>query len=242
MLDAARDYLKKGWAPIDLPHKSKAPVIEEWQKLRLEEAELEGHFGGAPKNIGVLLGEPSGDLIDVDLDATEAVRVADRFLPKTAAVFGRRSKPRSHRLYICSIKTETFSDVTKQDDEKQNDEKSMLVEIRSTGRQTVFPRSTHPLGELVEWVEDGEPARVDAAELRLMVVHLAGAALLAHHWPGRGARHDAALAAAGLLVRLGVEEARVVEIVAGAARAAWQVVSRCDVIGFAASLQECGNV
>jgi hypothetical protein len=47
----------------------------------------------------VQLGPKSGGLCDVDLDCTEAVVLAPAFLPPTHAVFGRKSKPRSHYLY-----------------------------------------------------------------------------------------------------------------------------------------------
>jgi hypothetical protein len=42
----------------------------------------------------------------------------------------------------------------------------MLVEVRSTGCQTVFPPSTHESGEAIEWIdEDLEPAEIDPDEL-----------------------------------------------------------------------------
>jgi hypothetical protein len=44
--------------------------------------------------------------------------------------------------------------------------------------------------------------------------------MLARHWPPDGSRHDGALAAAGFLVRAGVDDEHVVKIVMGAARAA----------------------
>jgi len=46
------------------------------------------HFNGEAANIGVLLGEPSGNLVDVDLDTTEARAVVPSYLPPTHAVFG----------------------------------------------------------------------------------------------------------------------------------------------------------
>ena len=58
------------------------------------------HFNGTG-NIGVLLGEPSGWLIDVDLDCDEAVALAPKFLPPTGATSGRPGKPASHWWYVC---------------------------------------------------------------------------------------------------------------------------------------------
>jgi putative DNA primase/helicase len=208
-LDVAAKYTARGWRVVPLQHAAKAPVLHEWQTLRLDTADLPRHFDGQPLNIGVLLGAPSGDLADVDLDAPEAVALADAFLPSTAAVFGRAGKPRSHYEYVAEIETEKFADV----------DGSMLVEIRSTGGQTVFPGSTHPSGEQIEWAADGEPAPIEAGELRRAVVQLACAAVLARHWP-RGSRHDAALAAAGFLRRAGIDEELVVKIITSAARVA----------------------
>ncbi|MBI2218775.1 MAG: bifunctional DNA primase/polymerase [Candidatus Rokubacteria bacterium] len=209
-LDVARDYRARGWYCIPIPYEAKRPTLDCWPDLRLEADDLAEHFNGGPSNVGVLLGAPSGDLADVDLDCSETIALADALLPSTAAVFGRASKPRSHRLYASEIQTEKFADV----------DGTMLVEIRSTGGQTVFPGSTHPSGEAVEWAEDGDPAHVEPGELRHAVVHLAVAALIARHWPGDGMRHETALAAAGFLARAGVDAESVVRIITGAARVA----------------------
>lgn len=214
--DVALNYLARGWRSIPIPHRTKRPTLDAWQDLRLDREDLAACFNGHPSNIGVLLGEPSGDLVDLDVDAREAVALADIFLPSTPAVFGRASKRRSHRLYTCAIITEKFADC----------DGAMLVEIRSTGGQTVFPGSTHPSGERIEWAENGAPARVDPDELRRATTHLAISAMFARHWPGVGVRHEGALAAAGFLARAGVDDEAVVKIIMGAARAAGDDDSR----------------
>jgi P4 family phage/plasmid primase-like protien len=213
-LDAAMDYLRRGWRPIPIPHRAKAPTIPGWPSLRLDSADLPGYFNGGPLNVGVLLGEPSGWLVDVDLDCPEALHLAPAFLPPTRSRFGRPSKRASHWLYIVTtpVESEAFKD-------PDGDGKAMLVELRATG-QTVFPGSVHETGEPIDWDEDGELARGDGATLRQAVADLATACLLARHWPAPGSRHAAALAAAGLLVRGGLDEARVVRIVHHAAMAA----------------------
>jgi len=96
-----------------------------------------------------------------------------------------------------------------------------LVELRSTGGQTVVPPSVHVSGELIEWESEGDPAEVDSKCLIQDVARLAVAALLKRHWPAPGSRHDAALAVAGLLMRFGFSQdytAHFVEVVAAAAR------------------------
>ncbi len=52
-----------------------------------------------PSYQGVLLGEPSLRLIDVDLDHPLTLELAASYLPPTNSIFGRTSKPRSHWLY-----------------------------------------------------------------------------------------------------------------------------------------------
>lgn len=167
-LDAARDYCARGWSVVPIPHRSKNPGYKGWEQTRLTADELPQRFNGQPQNIGVLLGEPSGWLIDVDLDHARCVELADQYLPPTPAVFGRAGKPRSHRIYRVSKTVAT----------KKHRSKSagMLVELRSTGMQTVFPPSTHESGEDIAWdVNGAEPAEVDPDELLRAVEALANA-------------------------------------------------------------------
>ena len=86
VITAAGQYVERGWSVVPVPHRSKNPGFHSWQQLRLAEADLPEHFNGRPQNIGVLLGEPSGWLIDVDLDHPRAVELAEQFLPPTPAV------------------------------------------------------------------------------------------------------------------------------------------------------------
>lgn len=164
--DLARHYLANGWAAIPIPAGTKKPILAGWQKLRLTAEQVEQHF--APdSNIGVLLGKPSGGLIDVDLDHPLAVELAPQFLPPTAARFGRASKRQSHWLYQAEDATTHKRRV------RIDDADVMLVELRSTGCQTVFPTSIHPSGEQITWDSNGEPAVVNAAELQKAVDALA---------------------------------------------------------------------
>jgi hypothetical protein len=215
-IDVARTYLARGWAPVPVPHREKAPRLAGWQRLRLAEADLPRYFNGHGQNLGILLGTASGGLVDIDLDCPEAIALADHFLPPTAAVFGRQSKPRAHRLYRVSdaIVTQRFVDLT------QTAGTAVLVELRASGAQTIFPPSTHPSGEVVRWDADGEPAEVDAATLARAVRRLAAACLLVRHWPARGARHDTALALAGALLRAGWVEDDAARFIAAVADAA----------------------
>ena len=66
-LDTVISYFSRGWMPIPIPHKSKNPNRKEWQKERFSREDLPKHFNNG-QNVGLLLGEPSGGLVDVDLD------------------------------------------------------------------------------------------------------------------------------------------------------------------------------
>jgi putative DNA primase/helicase len=153
---------------IPVPDRSKDPGIPGWPKLRLKEPDLAQYFNGHQQNIGVLLGEPSNWLVDVDLDHPRCIGLADKFLPPTPAVFGRRSKPRSHRLYYVTGPVSTKIVRSKS--------AGTLVELRSTGLQTVVAPGTHESGEAIEWeVPDAEPATVDPEQLLAAVQALGNA-------------------------------------------------------------------
>lgn len=193
--EIASELAGSGYRPVPVPFKKKRPVIRGWQKLRLEGEALVEYFGRSPGNVGVLLGEPSGWLVDVDLDCTEAVALAEQCLPATAT-FGRASKRRSHYLYKSPhTRTAKFKDPV---------EGSMLLELRSTGCQTIMPGSTHVSGEPIEWTnEERTPREVEAAALLRAVQVFACACLLARYWPAKGSRHDVALHFAGAMAHSG---------------------------------------
>ena len=206
-LDIAKDYLRRGWQPIPIPHRSKNPNLSGWQNLKLIESELPNHFNGKPQNIGVLLGTRSNGLTDIDLDSPEAVKIADYFLPETKAVFGRAGKPRSHRLYFCtSGKFEKFNNpfliISKDESERK---RACIVELRTgDGKQTVFPGSTHESGESISWQSDGEPLQVEAQILRRSVALLASACFVSTFWRS-GMRNELTLALSGALLRNGFD-------------------------------------
>jgi len=197
----ALEYIRNGWRPIPVPLREKGPRLKNWQRLRAEEADVARLFKNG-QNVGLLLGEPSGGLVDVDLDSPEAVTLASSFLPITERIHGRSSSPASHRWYRTKpvALPEKFSDPTG----------ACLVELRSTGQQTLAPPSIHPSGEVVEWESEGEASEVKASELRRGVSRLAAATLLVRSWPSEGGRHEFVLAVAGLLLRSAwsLEEAR----------------------------------
>lgn len=192
--DAARGYLAYGWMPVPIVEGTKKPAMACWEDLRLQEDQIRTLWSNG-EGVGLLLGEPSGGLVDVDLDCPEALRAADLILPLTTRVHGRRSAPTSHRWYLCDPIPEK---VFRFKDPGGN----TLVELRSTGGQTIVPPTVHPSGEALRWEGEGEPAPVDGEVLRHRVQQLAAVALLARNWPKKG-RHDASMALAGALLGAG---------------------------------------
>lgn len=77
----------------------------------------------------------------------------------------------------------------------------MILEIRSSGSQTVFPPSVHESGEVIVFDKRGLPGKVDSNSLVKGVQRLAAATLLARHWSNVASRHEAALALSGALLR-----------------------------------------
>lgn len=189
------DYLERGWHPIpihgiadDCRNPGKQPVGEKWQtQPKPRNGQVDRLFAG--RNVGLLLGEPSGNLFDVDLDAPEARDLAPAFLPGTGLTHGRASSPSSHWWYRCDKAPQTTRWNLTEIDPKTNRPRNgeTLVELRGTGGQTVVPPSTHPSGEVLTWESDGDPAEVAYDELRDAVNRLAMAAWLVRRGWGRAA-------------------------------------------------------
>ncbi|KAA9012400.1 DUF3987 domain-containing protein [Niallia endozanthoxylica] len=210
--NAAKFYTKFGLRVLPVQYRSKQPSIGQgWQKLNINEDEI-GRYFSSLQNIGVLLGEVSQGLIDVDLDTIEATMIAHLFLPETNFIFGRKSKPKSHWLYFVEpvIKTKKFPDTNGQ----------MILEIRSSGSQTVFPPSVHESGEMIQLEKNGLPGTVASNDLVKGVQRLAAATLLAKHWSSVGSRHEAALALSGALIRCDWPQEDIEKFIEGIAIAA----------------------
>ena len=222
-LDVARRCISRGWNPVPVPFRKKAPIDIEWQKRVITEDNVAEYFNGKQQNVGVVLGPTSRGLTDVDLDCNEAVEIAADLLPKTGAIFGRASKPRSHYLYETTLTETSSKGVLQFRDPTIKGNRNILVELRiggTSGAQTIVPGSTHVDGEIVEWAADGEPAEIEGSGLKASVSAVASAALLARHWPGEGQRHEAALAVGGILASVGFEEAGIERFVRAVAKAA----------------------
>ena len=168
--EAIRHFIAAGWDLVPIRPGEKRPTEEGWPDRHYTVEDLSaGKFG-------VKLGVASHDVADVDLDCEQALVLADLCLPPTVT-YGRRSTPRSHRLYRAPG---AFTRLFGYD--------GTLVELRaqsSTGRsgaQSVPPPNIHDGGEPYEWDEDDgrdaivlpdAAAEIDAADLLERVIRLA---------------------------------------------------------------------
>jgi hypothetical protein len=192
-LKTALGYIGRGWNPLPVSRRTKKPIGCEWQKRRLNNKTAPNYFNGGKLNVGVQMGPMSSGLTDVDLDCREALVIGALLLPKTNTIFGRKSKPRSHWLYVTELAGSIdkaclqFRDVDGTDGRNG----TMMLELRigggGKGSQSVFPGSVHESGELVEWAVDGVAVTVDGDKLLQRVKRIAVATLLARHWPCRAA-------------------------------------------------------
>ena len=205
--------MRAGFAPIPVPAGSKNPNRPCWQQQRVTLEDIP-RLWNTGQNVGILNGEPSGWLIDVDLDCALAVKLAGRFLDPTLTS-GREINPNSHWWYYCEgIETQSFCDI---------DGRKKLIELRSTGSQTLVAPSVHPGdGDRYVWCASGlEIARVDRGKLLRQIRLLASAVLVGQRLPptranGGGGRHDYALALAGFLQRHGLGEEDTLNILVAA--------------------------
>lgn len=221
VVEAALDAYRRGLTPLPIPRHSKSPVMAGWTRLRWPDpttdtgegeaqvrAAFEEYTAGGSTNLGVLLGEASGDLIDVDLDHPAAARLKSYLLPYTAAIHGRETSRKSHYWYRAKPGTLPATRRLRIPD-KSGRGSGVSVEIRGNGAQTIVPPSIHPAtAETYEW--EGEPwggdegpALVDGTELLAQVILLGLCSVLLDAWPGPGQRHDAYVALAGGLLRYG---------------------------------------
>src|ERR687893_541541 len=167
----ARRYIELGYAPIPVPPGSKNPDRSGWQNEHWTVEDVPRCWNNG-QNIGLLTGEPSGWLVDVDLDVHEAVEIAGRFLPQTLTS-GRESRPHSHWWLRAAGTTNR--------DYRDTDGKKRLVELRTTGRQTLVAPPTHTSGERYTWhTQSGlQVAEIRADELEEKVRELKTATLIA---------------------------------------------------------------
>jgi hypothetical protein len=164
MNDLLKLYYTRGYSLKPVPCGSKRPVIKGWPDQEFKLTDFAQY-----SNVAIRVGKRSRNLVDCDLDCEEAIELAPLYLPETGAIFGRRSKPRSHWLYIAeAAQFEAFVDPIAQ---------QTMLELRSDGRDggahiTLVPPSIAD-GEYREWHDSIiAPAVFNARALRTCMARL----------------------------------------------------------------------
>jgi hypothetical protein len=82
----ARQYFGTSSVLLPIPIREKGPKLKGWQTLTLDQSNEPAYIKRLEQsgNIGVLLGEPSGDLVDIDFDTDVAVEIFCKLNPHLA--------------------------------------------------------------------------------------------------------------------------------------------------------------
>jgi hypothetical protein len=143
LLETVLEYHRRGF--IVTPLHGKKPILKHWQQRELSDQEISLYFDGG-RNVGIVLGGPAG-LVDVDLDNPVAITVGNHLLPTTIQS-GREKSPHSHCWYVCNRAPASRRYTLPKamaDRLMVESGEATLVELRSTGRQTVVAPSVHPV-------------------------------------------------------------------------------------------------
>lgn len=205
-IQTAEDWRERDVYCVPLRPHSKRPKNTDWTKLRLDGAKLRKAFK-VGDNIGALWGEPSKHATDLDLDLEQACLVAPHILPETF-IYGRRDKPRSHYVYRCP------GAETKKWQIGRGSDIGTVVEIRSTGAQSVLPPSIHPDGDRYHIENDVEFFDISKGELERYGDEVAIAAIFTLFYPQSGSRHDYVHACTGTLCHAEWSEEKVRRVMA----------------------------
>ena len=219
--DLLRFYDNEGIKLVRLSHRMKKPVDEEWQQRQVPVEDLQEWVrqGG---DVGWQCGEVSGWMSVVDLDCTEARRLASRFLSETLRGAKGEESPSQYFYRSAELGYKKFSELGGPGE---------LIALKASnngrGHQVAVAPSVHREKGPYHFVGGYNPAAIAVVgkeELRHRVGMLAVATLIARHLPpskeeGGGGRHDIALALAGYMLRNG----EVTEDVEKMLTAAWGV-------------------
>jgi hypothetical protein len=158
-------------------------------------------------NFGIHL---SGPLVDVDIDSDSPylMRALDTLLPSCSHVWGRRSRPRTHRLYLLRS-ADSFDPASHHFLKRIKNIQEAELEVRggpvSRGEYSIMPGSIHPSGEMYEWNDIGRakssPTVVSQEELFGAIRMSAAIAILAPYWQP-GARNHLNMAISGMLAKV----------------------------------------
>lgn len=205
----AQSWFDMGIFPVPLKPRTKKPKGGKgWNTLRVTPETIPEFFKSGD-NVGGLWGEPSKWLVDIDLDWDEACELAPYLLPETF-IYGRQQRPLSHYIYRCRGVTTSKRRLSDRELDEEAQKKATIVEIRSTGSQSVLPPSIHDEDRDRYEINHDVPFKdISRAELERLCDEIAAASLLVRHYPGKGSQHDFIHTVTGSLMWSGWHETRV---------------------------------
>lgn len=134
-------YQELGFSVIPLVYGSKRPALpswEEYQGRRPTEEELTAWFGGERRNVGVICGEVSDNLVVLDFDRPEVFEKVKSCLPPSAPVV---ETGRGFQVYLRTpfpAQTQKISQAG--------------IDVRGEGSYVVAPPSLHPNGRIYRFL------------------------------------------------------------------------------------------
>lgn len=188
----------------------KATINEDFHKQRLREISNPAF----EDNLGIIT---HSDLVDIDVDTDvekypQVLEALDVYLPRCKHIWGRKSKPNTHRLYKLVADGKPLAEVDRSCfPVLKRIEKILHIEFRNCQKggksYSALPGSVHPSGELVQWKNLHSASeglvKVDIFSFVDDLRQAAAATLLAPYWI-EGTRNDLTMAMSGFLYRLSV--------------------------------------
>lgn len=155
MLDCSLFYYDKGLAIIPAVYGDKKPIVEwkKYQKERPTREQVINWFKGGDKNIAMIVGEVSGNIVVLDFEALEYYN--DFFkegLERSTWVV--KSGGGGRHVYLICFEPIENRKIT-------NKEGKLVLEIRAKDQIVILPPSLHPSGARYEFLSD--PKEVDIA-------------------------------------------------------------------------------
>lgn len=208
VIDRAVEAFRRGWSPVPLKPGTKAPKSPGWTKgVGDTEEDVRAAFE-EDDNLGLILGGP-GRLVDIDLDDPLIARIARELFPETPFRYGRDSSRTRHLFYRIRDEDELPRTRGWSDKLTGKAEKGAVLELRSTGHQTMIPPSVHDTtGVPLDWVVAHPGGHLpEPAEVQSIEVEWWSGLTMALYWLVRagigehGTRHEAYLNLAGGLLR-----------------------------------------
>ncbi len=196
---------------VKTPRGQKEPGHFRWDPMANSRANSEKviyEIERSDDNLGIHL---HGRVVDVDVDTDNPIlsQALDYFLPPTSHIWGRKSRPRTHRLYeLTGANDQPFdpSEFPFLETLKKNSE--IQLEIRGghlkSGQYSLLPGSLHPSGESYQWEDvskaNSTPASVDLFRVLNGVRFASVASIIAPFWT-EGQRNQMCMALSGFLHR-----------------------------------------